>query len=81
MQHYPQILQHSSPIHKVTNPKQNNKDVNVNIVPSKPSRDGSMCVNSKVYEKQLLPLNDKLYNKETILYWGQAAANANNCPR
>lgn len=77
MQHYPQHLQ-SSPSHKS---KQTNRDVNVNVAPPDVDGNSAMCTNSKLYEKQLLPLNDKLYNKETILYWGQAAAHANHCPR
>ncbi|XP_077298649.1 uncharacterized protein LOC143919927 [Arctopsyche grandis] len=77
MQHYPHHLQ-SSPTHKT---KQMNRDVNVNVAPPEVDGNSAVCANSKLYEKQLLPLNDKLYNKEAILYWGQAAAHANHCPR
>lgn len=82
MQHSPHAQvsnPHSSPVHKPTNTELTN--VNINIAPSQADSDSEPCTNTKLYEKQRLPPDEKLYNKETIRYWGQTASNINHCPR
>lgn len=82
MQHYSQAVpQQSSLLHKPLNTDQSARDVNVNVVPGRSEDSAAECTKGKLYDKQPLPLNDKLYNKETILHWGQGGASVNQFPR